>query len=108
VTLKTFKEQILQGIPDELPPVKEYDLQVSHAPKRKDILNPGGKEACHSKTLFGISTPGITKFWRLSFMKNFSRFGRIYMYRFRPDYPMFASDLFMNIHINPCRLQLSC
>jgi urocanate hydratase len=38
VTPKTFNEQILQGIPDDLPPVREYDCHVSHAPKRKDIL----------------------------------------------------------------------
>ena len=40
----TFKEQILQGIPNELPPVKTYETQINHAPKRKEILSDAEKK----------------------------------------------------------------
>jgi urocanate hydratase len=92
VTLKTFKEQILQGIPDELPPVKEYDLQVSHAPKRKDILTLEEKKLAIRNALRYFH-PRHHEVLAPEFYEELQRFGRIYMYRFRPDYPMFARPI---------------
>ena len=42
--LNDFQKEILAGIPDELPEVKEYDLNINHAPKRKDILTKAEKK----------------------------------------------------------------
>lgn len=92
MTLKTFKEQILQGIPDELPPVKEYDLQVSHAPKRKDILTLEEKKLAIRNALRYFH-PRHHEVLAPEFYEELQRFGRIYMYRFRPDYPMFARPI---------------
>ncbi len=88
----TFKEQILQGIPDELPPVKQYDSNVNHAPKRSDILSDDEKilalrnalryfDAKHHEILIP------------EFREELEKYGRIYMYRFRPDYDMYARPL---------------
>ena len=88
----TFKEQILRGIPDELPPYRELDPSVSHAPKRKDILTPAEKRQAVSNALryfkqeyHAILGP--------EFLNELETVGRIYMYRFRPDYPMYARPL---------------
>ena len=40
----TFQEEIKQGIPNKLPAIKEYDLKINHAPKRKEILNQNEKQ----------------------------------------------------------------
>ncbi|MFM7328720.1 MAG: urocanate hydratase, partial [Bacteroidota bacterium] len=97
----TFREQILHGIPDELPTYKELDPSVSHAPKRKDILTQAEKRQAVSNALRYFrkehhSTLGP------EFLRELEQFGRIYMYRFRPDYPMHARPLseypFQSIH----------
>lgn len=92
MTLKTFKEQILQGIPEELPPVKEYDHQVSHAPKRKDILTLEEKKLAIRNALRYFH-PRHHEVLAPEFYDELQKFGRIYMYRFRPDYPMFARPI---------------
>jgi urocanate hydratase len=92
VTLKSFKEQILQGIPDDLPPVKEYDLQVSHAPKRKDILTLEEKKLAIRNALRYFH-PRHHEVLASEFYEELQKFGRIYMHRFRPDYPMYARPI---------------
>jgi len=92
VTLKTFKDQILQGIPDELPPVKEYDPQVSHAPKRKDSLTLEEKKLAIRNALRYFH-PKHHEVLAPEFYEELQKFGRIYMYRFRPDYPMYARPI---------------
>ena len=88
----TFKDQILQGIPDELPPVKPLDTTVSHAPVRKDILTPDEKKLAVANALRYFHPkhhPVLAK----EFYDELVRFGRIYMYRFRPDYEMRARPI---------------
>ena len=88
----TFKETILAGIPDELPPAKPYDPDVNHAPKRKDILTKEEKKLAVANALryfdkkhHAVLAP--------EFAEELEKYGRIYMYRFRPDYDMYARPL---------------
>ncbi len=87
-----FKTQIQQGIPNELPPKKEYDNSVSHAPKRKDILSKDEKKLALRNALRYFDKkhhPVLAK----EFTEELEKYGRIYMYRFRPDYKMYARPI---------------
>lgn len=92
LTTASFKEQILQGIPDELPPPREYDYSVNHAPKRKDILSVEEKKQAVRNALRYFH-PRHHEVLAPEFYKELIDFGRIYMYRFRPHYPMYARPL---------------
>ncbi len=87
-----FRAHILQGIPDELPTPQEYDNTISHAPKRKDILSIQEKKLAVSNALRYFHPkhhPVLAK----EFYTELVKFGRIYMYRFRPPYKMRARPL---------------
>lgn len=86
---QTFKEQILQGIPDELPPVKPLDNTVSHAPVRKDILTTEEKKLAVANALRYFH-PRHHAVLAKEFYNELVTYGRIYMYRFRPEYEMKA------------------
>jgi len=88
----TFKEQILLGIPDDLPELKLYDLSVSHAPKRKDILSSAEKKLA-IKNALRYFHPKHHEVLASEFYDELIKFGRIYMYRFRPTYKMFARPI---------------
>jgi urocanate hydratase len=88
----TFNEQILNGIPDELPPVKAYDQSVSHAPKRKDILSAEEKKLAIANALRYFHPKHHTVLAK-EFYDELLTYGRIYMYRFRPDYKMHARPI---------------
>jgi urocanate hydratase len=88
----TFKEQILLGIPDELPKVKPLDPSVSHAPKRKDILNNEEKKLAVRNALRYFH-PKHHEILAKEFYEELQQYGRIYMYRFRPEYKMFARPI---------------
>jgi urocanate hydratase len=90
--LKSFKEQILQGIPDELPAIKSLDASVSHAPKRKDILTQEEKKLAVRNALRYFDPKHHAVLAR-EFYDELITYGRIYMYRFRPDYPMHARPI---------------
>ena len=87
-----FKEQIRLGIPRELPEAKSYDEEISHAPVRKDILGPDEKKLAIRNAL-----RYFPKQWHVELAREFAeelqRYGRIYMYRFRPDYDMCARPI---------------
>lgn len=87
-----FKNAILQGIPSELPALKPHDASVSHAPKRKDILSVEEKKlALHNALRYFPE-----KFHEVlaeEFSRELEAYGRIYMYRFRPDYKMYARPI---------------
>jgi len=90
----SFKEAILQGIPDELPPAKPYDETVSHAPKRviDDVLSAEEKRLAVANALRYFPK----KFHQVlapEFAEELEKYGRIYMYRFRPDYEMYARPI---------------
>ena len=101
-----FKKAVLQGIPEELPDKKKYEDSVSHAPKRKDILSTEEKKLALRNALRYFPK----KFHELlaeEFAEELEKYGRIYMYRFRPDYEMYARPL-MNIPTNQRRQQPLC
>ena len=88
----TFKEQILQGIPSELPPKKAYNIEVNHAPKRKDILSKKEKQLAIRNAL-----RYFPKKWHQELAEEFAQelqeYGRVYMYRFKPNYDMYARPI---------------
>lgn len=88
----TFKEQILSGIPDELPPAKTLDPSVSHAPRRKDILTPDEKKLALANALRYFH-PKHHEVLSEEFYAELRQCGRIYMYRFRPEYEMYARPI---------------
>jgi urocanate hydratase len=88
----TFKEQILQGIPEILPKKKEFDPNVNHAPKRKDILTNDEKELALINALRYFSSQHH-EILLPEFKEELEKYGRIYMHRFRPDYDMHARPL---------------
>ncbi|WP_254151559.1 urocanate hydratase [Chryseosolibacter indicus] len=85
----SFKEQILQGIPDVLPEKKGYDVLANHAPKRKNILTIDEKKLAIRNALRYFH-PKHHEVLAPEFYEELQKFGRIYMYRFRPEYEMYA------------------
>lgn len=88
----TFQEQIQQGIPDILPQPKDLDPSVSHAPKRKDILSDEEKKLALRNALRYFD-PKHHAALLPEFKAELEEHGRIYMYRFRPDYDMYAHPI---------------
>ena len=88
----TFKEQILQGIPSILPAKKNYPTDANSAPKRKDILSNKEKQLAIKNAL-----RYFPKEWHEELAHEFANelkeFGRIYMYRFKPDYKIYARSI---------------
>jgi urocanate hydratase len=81
----TFQEQIQQGIPT-IPQPKPYEVDINHAPKRKEILSRGEKLQCFALLWAEHHAELIQEFQTRTY-------GRIYMYRFRPDYEMRARPI---------------
>jgi len=92
MTLEQFKEDIIQGIPKEIPVRGTDDSQINHAPKRKDILTNDEKKLALRNALryFPSEQHAILA---PEFLQELSDFGRIYMYRYRPDYKMYARPI---------------
>jgi urocanate hydratase len=88
----TFQEQIQQGIPSILPPKKQYDLDINHAPKRKEILSAEEKKLA-LKNALRYFEPQHHAELITEFSEELEKYGRIYMYRFRPDYRMYARPI---------------
>ena len=88
----TFKEQIQQGIPDILPAKKKYDLEMNHAPKRKDILSIDEKKLALRNALRYFDKKQHAELLP-EFSEELEKYGRIYMYRFKPTYKMYARDI---------------
>ena len=87
-----IKEAILKGIPTELPPKKEYDTSVSHAPNRKDILTKEEKKLA-IKNALRYFPENLHQVLANEFAEELKKFGRIYMYRYRTDYEIKARHL---------------
>jgi len=87
-----FKKEIIQGIPRELPSKKKYDKNVNHAPIRESVLSTDEKK---------LALKNALRYFDKKFHKNLidefsselEKYGRIYMYRFRPDYEMYARPI---------------
>jgi urocanate hydratase len=88
----TFKEEILAGIPNELPQIKTYDPQVNHAPKRKKILSPE-EEILAYRNALRYFDPKHHATLLPEFKHELETYGRIYMHRFRPDYKIYARPI---------------
>ena len=88
----TFKELIQQGIPPQLPEPKEYDFEINHAPKRKEILSAEEKKLALRNALRYFE-PRHHKELIKEFAEELKTYGRIYMYRFRPEYEMRARPI---------------
>ncbi len=93
MTREEFQSAILQGIPATLPEPKVYEPDINHAPKRKEILTKQGKKLALKNALryfdkkhHAVLAP--------EFAKELEDYGRIYMYRFRPDYKITARSIF--------------
>ncbi len=87
-----FQKEILAGIPDVLPPLKPYDTEVNHAPKRKDILTPEQKKLALRNALRYFPKKHHEMLIP-EFLDELKRYGRIYMYRLRPDYKIYARPI---------------
>ncbi|HPH47174.1 MAG TPA: urocanate hydratase, partial [Chryseolinea sp.] len=88
----SFNEQILQGIPNELPHIKPHDAAISHAPKRKDILSAAEKKLALRNALRYFH-PKHHETLAPEFYEELNTYGRIYMHRLRPEYEMFARPI---------------
>jgi urocanate hydratase len=89
IALNEFQKQIRMGIPDELPSPKPYDADINHAPKRKDILSREEKKLALRNAL-RYFRPEHHAVLAEEFARELNDYGRIYMYRFRPDYKIYA------------------
>ena len=92
MTQEEFRKELQTGIPAELPEMPAYDTAINHAPKRKDILTPEEKRLAlrnalryFPKHLHAQLAP--------EFAEELTKYGRIYMYRYRPTYPMYARPI---------------
>jgi urocanate hydratase len=88
----TFQEQIQQGIPNQLPQPKPYETNINHAPKRKEILGEEEKKLA-LKNALRYFDPKFHAALIPEFKQELEDYGRIYMYRFRPDYEMKARPI---------------
>ena len=88
----TFKEHIQQGIPSILPPKQAYDLAINHAPKRKEILSAEEKKLALKNALRYFDSKHHAELLP-EFSEELETYGRIYMYRLRPDYKMYARPI---------------
>jgi len=91
-TKLSFKQQIQQGIPNDLPAKRPYPQKANRAPKRKDILTKEEKKLAVQNAL-----RYFPKKWHPTLAKEFAeellQYGRIYMYRFQPTYEMYARPI---------------
>jgi urocanate hydratase len=88
----TFQEQIQQGIPSILPPKATYDLAINHAPKRKEILSAEEKKLALKNALRYFEAKHHAELIK-EFSEELETYGRIYMYRLRPAYRMYARPI---------------
>ena len=90
--MNLFQEEIIAGISNQFPKAKKIDQSISHAPKRKDILSIKEKKLAVRNAL-----RYFPKDWHqelaLEFAEELKTYGRIYMYRFRPTYDMYARPI---------------
>lgn len=88
----TFQEQIQEGIPANLPPTKKFETSINHAPKRKEILSAEEKKLALRNALRYFDSKDHAVLVK-EFAEELKTYGRIYMYRLRPDYEMYARPI---------------
>lgn len=92
MTREEFQKVVLQGIPNELPSPKTYDPEINHAPKRKEILTITEKKLAIKNALRYFDKKHHETLAK-EFAEELEMYGRIYMYRFRPDYKIWARSI---------------
>ena len=90
--MNDYQKEILAGIPEQLPEVKEYDKNINHAPKRKDILTKEQKRLA-LKNALRYFPERLHAQLASEFYEELEKYGRIYMYRYRPSYKMYARPI---------------
>ena len=90
--IRTFQEQIQEGIPSVLPQPKRYETEINHAPKRKEILSAEEKKLALRNALRYFEPKDHAVLVK-EFAEELETYGRIYMYRLRPDYRMYARPI---------------
>lgn len=96
----SFKDEILEGIPNYIPDMPEFDPSINRAPRRKDVLSREEKILA-IKNALRYFPPETHQFWAKEFANELKEYGRIYMYRLRPKNPIYARP----IHEYPARTQ---
>ena len=91
-TSRDFEKEILEGIPETLPEAKPYDTEINHAPKRKDILTPEEKVLA-LKNALRYFPQALHAQLAPEFAQELKEYGRIYMYRYRPSYKIYARPI---------------
>ena len=92
MTIQEFQADIRAGIPDTLPAPKPYDTTINHAPKRKEILSEEEKVLALKNALRYFPAKHHQMLAK-EFLEELKQYGRIYMYRLRPDYEMKARPI---------------
>ena len=92
MTNEDFRRTIRQGIPAEIPAAKPYDPEVNHAPRRKKILTPAEERLALKNALRYFPKHQHAEL-APEFARELHDYGRIYMYRYRPDYAMYARPI---------------
>ena len=92
MTLEAFRKELLEGIPSVLPAKQEYDVNLNHAPKRKEILNTEEKKLALKNALryFPVEQHVILA---PEFAEEMKNYGRIYMLRFKPKHEIYARNI---------------
>lgn len=89
---KNFREEVVEGIPKEIPQAKPYQKEINHAPKRKDILTKQEKRLALKNALRYFDKSQHESLAK-EFLDELERYGRIYMYRYRPNHPIVARPI---------------
>lgn len=92
MTNEQFQQEIRAGIPDTLPPMPVYDNDINHAPRRKDILTADEKRLALRNAL-RYFPQHLHEQLIGEFADELEKYGRIYMYRYRPSYEMYARPI---------------
>jgi urocanate hydratase len=92
MTLEDFRKDIQTGIPIQIPLKKEFEPSINHAPKRKEILSKDEKKLALRNALRYFPKEQHCELIE-EFLKELNDYGRIYMYRYRPDYKMHARPI---------------
>ena len=91
--MNNFREKVCEGIPAEIPAPKPYDPSINHAPKRKEILTLEEKKLALKNALRYFPAEQHVQL-AADFAKELEEYGRIYMYRYRPDYKIYARSIY--------------
>jgi len=92
MTNEQFKQDIIQGVPSSIPPKYQFDSEINHAPKRKEILSLEEKKLAIQNALRYFPKAHHAEL-AVDFAEELKMYGRIYMLRYRPNYKMFARPI---------------